>query len=195
MIGKLHERLVFHRRAEVLVGHLIEMIPTNAKILDVGCGDGSLAKLLLEERPDISIDGIDVLLRSNFQIPVTKYDGKVIPHPDKSFDAVIFIDVLHHASDPLALLKEARRVARKCIIIKDHNRDGLASGLTLAFMDWIGNAPHGVALTYDYWPALRWRTTFAEVGLRVTDYRNRLGLYPIPASWLFERNLHFIDLR
>jgi hypothetical protein len=60
-------------------------------------------------------------------------------------------------------------------------------------MDWIGNAPHGVALTYDYWPARRWRAVFAEVGLRVADYRSRLGLYPIPANWLFERNLHFIS--
>ena len=193
MIGKLHNLLVFHRRAGVLAGHLSEMIPASAKVLDVGCGDGSVAKLLLEKRSDISIHGIDVLLRSNLQIPVMQYDGKLIPHPDKSFDTVIFIDVLHHAGDPLALLKEARRVARKCVIIKDHNRDGLTAGLTLAFMDWIGNAPHGIALTYDYWPAQRWQTVFAELGLRVGDYRSRLGLYPIPANWLFERNLHFIS--
>jgi hypothetical protein len=79
------------------------------------------------------------------------------------------------------------------IIIKDHNCDGLTAGLTLAFMDWIGNAPHGVALTYDYLPARRWQAVFAEVGLRVADYRSRLGLYPIPANCLFERNLHFIS--
>lgn len=193
MIGKLHNLLVSHRRTGVLAGHLGEMIPASANVLDVGCGDGSVAKLLLEKRPDISIHGIDVLLRSNLHIPVMQYDGKLIPHPDKSFDTVIFIDVLHHADDPLALLEEARRVARKCVIIKDHNRDGLTAGLTLAFMDWIGNAPHGVALTYDYWPARRWRAVFAEVGLRVADYRSRLGLYPIPANWLFERNLHFIS--
>src|SRR5271170_2583532 len=180
MIGKLHERLVFHRRAEVLVGHLIELIPASAKVLDVGCGDGSLDKLLLEERADISIDGIDVLLRNNFHIPVTRYDGKRIPHPDNSFDAVILIDVLHHAADPIALLKEVCRVTRKSIIIKDHNRDGIAAGLTLRFMDWIGNAPHGVALIYDYWPARRWRTVFTELGLEVTDYRSRLGLYRTP---------------
>ncbi len=193
MIGKLHNLLVFRRRAEVLAGHLGEMIPASAKVLDVGCGDGSVDKLLLAQRPDISIDGIDVLMRSNLEIPVMQYDGKLIPHPDKSFDTVIFIDVLHHAAGPLTLLKEARRVARKCIIIKDHNRNGLAAGLTLAFMDWIGNAPHGVAMTYDYWPARRWRTAFAEVGLRVADYRGRLGLYPTPANWLFERHLHFIS--
>lgn len=193
MIGKLHKRLVFNRRAGVLAGHLGKMIPPSAKVLDVGCGDGSIAKLLLEERSDISIQGIDILQRSDLQIPVALYDGKLIPFPDKSFDTVIFVDVLHHAADPLALLMEARRVARNCIIIKDHNSDGLTAGLTLAFMDWIGNAPHGVALTYDYWPKRRWLTVFADVGLRVADYRGRLGLYPVPANWLFERNMHFIS--
>jgi methylase of polypeptide subunit release factors len=69
MIGKLHNLLVSHRRAGVLAGHLGEMIPASAKVLDVGCGDGTVAKLLLEERPDISIHGIDVLLRSNLHIP------------------------------------------------------------------------------------------------------------------------------
>jgi SAM-dependent methyltransferase len=193
MVGKLHSRLVFDRRAEVLAGHLGEMIPTDARVLDVGCGDGAVAKLLLQKRPDISIHGIDVLLRNNLYIPITHYDGKLIPHPDNSFDAVILIDVLHHAADPIALLKEVCRVTRKSIIIKDHSRDGIAAGLTLRFMDWIGNAPHGVALTYDYWPARRWRKVFTELGLGVTDYRSRLGLYPTPANWLFERNLHFIS--
>jgi len=51
MIGKLHDRLVFHRRAEVLAGHIGEMIPASAKVLDVGCGNGSVAKLVLSERP------------------------------------------------------------------------------------------------------------------------------------------------
>jgi SAM-dependent methyltransferase len=193
MIGKLHDQLVSHRRAEVIAGHLAEMIPANARVLDVGCGEGSIASLLLDKRRDLSIQGIDVLLRRNRHIPVVQYDGVAIPHPDRSFDTVIFIDVLHHAADPLGLIKEARRVADKCVIIKDHNRDGLSAGLTLAFMDWIGNAPHRVRLTYDYWPARRWRIAFAEAGLRVADYRSRLGLYPIPANWLFERKLHFMS--
>jgi 2-polyprenyl-3-methyl-5-hydroxy-6-metoxy-1,4-benzoquinol methylase len=138
MIGKLHNRLVFNRRVAVLTRHLGQMIPASASVLDVGCGDGSIAKLVLGERPDISIHGIDVLVRGILQIPVVQYDGKRIPHPDKSFDTVTFIDVLHHADDPLALLKDARRVARKCIIIKDHNCDGLIAELT--WRSWIGLA-------------------------------------------------------
>jgi SAM-dependent methyltransferase len=192
VIGKLHNQLVSQRRAEVIAGHLAQMIPANATVLDVGCGDGAVGGVLLGKRQDLSIQGIDVLLRRDLHIPVVQYDGDVIPHPDRSFDTVIFIDVLHHTGDPLRFLKEARRVAGKCIIVKDHNREGLSDGLTLAFMDWIGN-PHGVRLTYDYWPARRWRMAFAEAGLRVADYRSRLGLYPIPANWLFERNLHFIS--
>jgi ubiquinone/menaquinone biosynthesis C-methylase UbiE len=193
VIGKLHNRLVFRRRAEVLAGHLSGMIPKGARLLDVGCGDGTVARLLLEKRPDTSIHGIDVLLRPDLHIPVTQFDGTQIPHPDKSFDAVIFVDVLHHADDPIALLKEASRVARQCIVIKDHNCDSRTAELTLAFMDWVGNAPHGVALTYDYWSEKRWRTVFAEMGLRIADYRGQLQLYPIPASWLFERNMHFMS--
>lgn len=192
MIGELHGRYVFQRRVRVIRQHFVEMIPQGAAVLDVGCGDGLIDKLILEERPDISLEGIDVALRPKVHLPTVSFDGKVIPHRDKSFDAVIFVDVLHHTVDPTILIEEARRVARKCILIKDHNRSGFAAGPILRFMDWIGNAPHGVILTYNYWPEQRWREVFAEFGLKVTEYRTKLGLYPAPARWIFERSLHFV---
>lgn len=192
MIGQLHGRYVFQRRVRVIREHLVEMIPQGATVLDIGCGDGLIDKLILEGRPDISLEGIDVALRPKVHIPAVSFDGKVIPHPDKSFDAVIFVDVLHHTVDPTILIREAQRVARKCILIKDHNRTGLAAGLTLRFMDWVGNAPHEVILTYNYWPERRWCEVFAQLGLTVTEYRTTLGLYPISVQWLFERSLHFI---
>jgi hypothetical protein len=59
-------------------------------------------------------------------------------------------------------------------------------------MDWIGNAPHGVVLTYNYWSHSRWQSAATSLGLTVAEYRGHLGLYPAPASWVFERSLHFI---
>ena len=69
-------------------------------------------------------------------------------HPDASFDVVMFVDVLHHTDDPLLLLQEAQRVG-KIILVKDHFRKGFLAGPTLRFMDWVGNAHHGVVLPYN----------------------------------------------
>ena len=65
---------------------------------------------------------------------------------------MLFVEVLHHTTDPLALPRESSRVARDCIIIKDHHLDNLAAAAVLRFMDWMGNARHGVILPYNYWP-------------------------------------------
>jgi SAM-dependent methyltransferase len=175
VIGNLHGRFVYGRRVQVLSHHFAEMIPRNASVLDVGCGDGLIAKLILARRPDLAIDGIDVTLRPKPHIPVKTFDGRTIPYPDTSFDIVSFVDVLHHTEDPGVLVREACRVARKAILIKDHNRDGVLSGPTLRLMDWVGNAPHGVVLTYNYWPRQRWRESIfrAEANSRGVSLQAR----------------------
>src|SRR5205085_9858791 len=128
------------------------LIPQSASTLDVGCGDGQLASEIIRSRPDLSFKGIDVLVRPESAIPVSAFDGAHIPFPDCSFDVVMFSDVLHHTDDPLVLLREAARVARRSIVIKDHLIKGLLARPTLAFMDRVGNRRHGVPLPYNYWP-------------------------------------------
>ncbi len=188
---RLHEGYVFGRRVKRLSGHLAELIPQNATVLDVGCGDGRLAAQISKSRPDLAMKGLDVLIRPQSQIPVKAFDGCVIPEPDKSIDVVMLVDVLHHAQDPEALLREACRVARRALVIKDHLRDGFLATETLRFMDRVGNARHGVSLPYNYWPRSQWLHIFKTLGLHIADWRDRLGLYPWPASWVFERSLHF----
>ena len=189
--GKIHKHFLLTRRDPILANHVAALLPAHAHVLDVGCGDGIIDELIQQMRPDVTIEGIDVLVRPNSRMSVKSFDGSIIPHPDTSFDAAMFIDVLHHTGDPFSLLKEGARVA-KTIVIKDHLREGFLSAATLRFMDWFGNARHGVALPYNYWSRSQWKAAFAALNLFPSQVETLLGLYPSPASWLFERKLHFV---
>ena len=193
-ISGIHTKHVFPRRKRVLVNHLASLMPPAAKVLDVGCGDGTLAAGLVAERPDVTIRGIDVLMRQETAIPVTIFDGEKIPSDDASEDVVMFVDVLHHTRDPMVLLMEAKRVSRRWILIKDHFRDGFLANETLRFMDWVGNAHFGVALPYNYWSSPQWNKGFEQLELKKGKQILELGLYPFWANWLFGRGLHFVLL-
>jgi SAM-dependent methyltransferase len=176
----------------VLADHVAALIPENARVLDVGSGDGRLGAAIARLRPDTEIRGIDVLARKEPAIATEIFDGETIPFPDASFDALLFLDVLHHTEDPARLLREAARAARTFILIKDHRADGAFASATLRFMDRAGNARHGVALPYNYWRTRTWRETFEALGLEIDVWKPHLALYPAPASWLFDRELHFL---
>jgi len=193
-LNAVHNVAVFNRRVEVLVRHLAEMIPIGGRVLDLGCGDGSIALALMGKRPDLSLEGVDVLLRPDPHIPVTLFDGHRLPFDDKSFDYVTIVDVLHHTDDPVELVGEAARVARRGVVIKDHRLKGVAAGATLRFMDYVGNRGHGVRLPYNYLDDARWEKLFQSTGCTVVQRLDRLGIYPGPFSLLFDRQLHFMAL-
>lgn len=192
-VGTLNnnDRVVLGRRVKILAGRLAGFIPPQARVLDVGCGDGTIDHLISQQLPGVTIEGIDVAVRTDAHIPVCPFDGIHIPHPDASFDVVMFVDVLHHTDDPLLSLQEARRVG-KMILIKDQVRQGFMAGATLRVMDWFGNAHHGDVLPHNYWSKAEWEAAFDAVGLKQVQRMTSLGLYRAPASWIFERSLHFI---
>ena len=188
----LHGRFVGDRRVTVLARQIAELLPPSATVLDVGCGDGLLTSKVAALRPDCTFRGIDVLARPTTLIPVDLFDGQHIPVADQTADVVMFVDVLHHTDDPNVLLREARRVARQCVIIKDHRRDGLLAGPILRVMDWVGNARHGVRLPYNYLSEREWRAAFAAAGLEPEVWRQRLGIHSAVLDPLVGRDLHFL---
>ena len=192
LIGRIHGRSAYDQRVHTLASHLAELIPQKAKVLDIGCGDGLIAHLIMQRRPEVKITGVDVLLREKTFIPIETFDGRVVPFTDDSFDVAMFVDVLHHTEDPMILLREAVRVAREVVVIKDHTCNGLLAGPTLRFMDWVGNAHHGVALPYNYWSQRKWLEVFDSLDLTISVWRRELGLYARPANWIFGRSLHFV---
>jgi hypothetical protein len=104
------------------------------------------------------------------------------------------VDVLHHTGNPLPILRDACRVSRERLLIKDHLAEGVLDHWTLRLMDWVGNRAHGVALPYAYLSGRQWEELFGRLGLRVERTDCDLSLYPAPFSAIFGRNLHFVSL-
>lgn len=194
MLGRVHGDFVHQRRVRVLADRIAGLLPENASVLDIGCGDGLISGLVMAERPDVHVQGVDVLVRPNTRIPVEKFDGQSVPRSDGSFDVVMLLDVLHHTDHPMNLLAEAARLARRHVLVKDHDGGGFLARPTLRLMDWIGNARHKVHLPYNYWTGRRWQTAFRDLGLVPQSHQTALGLYPAAVNWIFGRELHFLTL-
>jgi len=189
-----HRAFVHQRRVRVLAEALGAKIPPSASVLDIGCGDGTIASLIAELRPDISIKGVEVMVRPGCKIECHPFDGATLPFPDDSVDVCMLVDVLHHTSDVAVLLREAARVSRGYVLLKDHLSENALDHATLRFMDWVGNRPHGVTLTYNYQSRAQWDAHFAECGLVTESLTTDLALYPALFSALVGRKLHFVVL-
>jgi SAM-dependent methyltransferase len=192
LLGSAHSCLVHSRRVRVLAELFAELLPYGHTVLDVGCGDGLVAALIAEKRRDVTMSGVDVLPRPHTHISMSLFDGQQLPFGDNSVDTVLFCDVLHHTRSPVVLLKEAQRVARHSVLIKDHISDGPLARLTLRLMDCVGNAPHGVVLPYNYLSTREWDAALIRTGLTCEFMKRKLNLYPWWADCVFGRTLHFI---
>lgn len=191
-IGPLIERIFFERRGIRLATAIAPLLPAQGTLLDVGCGDGEIDHRLKRLRPDVEFTGIDVMVRESAAIPIQQFDGTTIPFPDRSFDAVMLIDVLHHTPDPAILLAEALRVSREAVILKDHTRNGFLAFPTLSVMDWLGNAHHGIPLPCNFLSKAEWLSLFKRLQLEVESWNSRLGQYPWWVGWIVERELHMV---
>jgi SAM-dependent methyltransferase len=193
-IGKAHGQLVHKRRIAVLGQRLAAMLPAASTLLDVGCGDGAIAKIVGQSVPLFSVSGTEYAPRADCAIPCIAFDGVHLPFPDQSFDVCMFVDVLHHCEDPLTILRDAARVCRNFILIKDHLAESTLDHMTLRLMDWVGNRPHGVVLPYNYLSGQQWQKLYRDAGLIEEHVERKIPIYPVPFSYLFGRKLHFIAL-
>jgi ubiquinone/menaquinone biosynthesis C-methylase UbiE len=176
-------RMIFDRKFNPnykrrLAEYVASLCEDGSRILDVGCDDGSVAKMIMELNPTLNIIGIDIQSFRPPKIQRKVYDGRNIPYPDNSFDAVIVLDVLHHTQDILLLLKEIRRVSRKYVIIKDHMTYGTFSNYMVSFADYISNAPYGIKCAFNFPSFQRWKSYFNQLGLEIVDMPKNLRFGP-----------------
>jgi ubiquinone/menaquinone biosynthesis C-methylase UbiE len=94
---------------------LRDYVDPGESVLDVGCGAGYLTKCL-EENLRAETTGLDVKDFRAVGVPFREFNGIVIPFADKTFDHIVLSFTLHHCHDPIALIRECRRVGRRTIM-------------------------------------------------------------------------------
>ena len=195
IIKKVHQKNIHTQRVDRISTLISDNISIDIKtILDIGCGDGKLSKLIMTKNQKVEIIGLDVMERPKCDIEYHYFDGEILPFNDHFFDAIQYIDVLHHTNNIKKEIENGITKTKKYVIIKDHIYKSQIDFLILKFMDWIGNAPHGVKVIYNFKKKEEWLKLFEENKLEVIYFNDKLSLYSRFLDKIFGRSLHFIAI-
>ena len=100
---------------------ITEMVESNTSVLDVGCGDGTLMKMLKEN--GIKVSGIDInqdnvvkCLEKGLSVIQGDIDEGLQGYPNNSYDYVILNQTLQSTEKPDFVIQEMLRVGEKVVI-------------------------------------------------------------------------------
>jgi SAM-dependent methyltransferase len=187
----LHHRAVQVPRASRVASALAGLAGEARSVLDVGAGDGVIARAVADQIGAERVMGVDVLMRPSSQVEVVPYDGRHLPFPDGAFEAVMLSDVLHHCEAPAEVLGECLRVASRVVVIKDHFRFGPVSKALLLAMDVVGNAEAGVLVRGTYFSPAEWVSLARAAGGRITGLVWPLRIHDAPFRLITQDQLQF----
>lgn len=99
-----------------------DMIEENARVLDLGCGNGYLLKLL-KEKKNVKGNGIEIAqteviqcLEKGLSVIQGDIDEGLKQVPDKYYDYVILNRTLQSTRNPDFVIEEMLRAGKKCIV-------------------------------------------------------------------------------
>lgn len=186
--NKFFRRIIYKAgkaRAKDMINKIKPFLNKNDAILDIGSGTCNVCEILFENRYKITpMDVQDLSFVNNIRPLI--YNGNKIPYGDNQFDKTLILTVLHHTPSPENILKEAKRVSKKIIIIEDIYSNWLHKYITYFFdsllnLEFIGH-PHTNKSDK------QWKKTFAKLGLKLIDAKyNRSFLVFKLATYYLEK--------
>src|SRR6202000_2805618 len=103
--------------------HLLcaEMVERGSKVLDVGCGEGDLLRLLESRGIDgrgieLSREGVNRCVAKGLGVVQGDADTDLVKYPNAAFDYVILSQPLQATRQPKAVLENLLRIGRRAIV-------------------------------------------------------------------------------
>ena len=101
---------------------IANLLPQNTRVLDVGCGDGSLMSLLEKEK-GIEVRGLEIdqtnvqkCIHKGLSVIQGNAETELHQFPDRSFDYVILSQTLQAFYDPSKVMNELLRIGKSVIV-------------------------------------------------------------------------------
>ncbi len=132
---------------------VLDEIPDQAKVLDLGCGDGSLLVMLQDKKKvkgfgvEISEEGVSLCVEKGLYCYQADIDDGLSDYKDNSFDYVILNQTIQNTKRPDYVINEVLRIGKKAII----SFPNFAYISTRSYLMFKGTMPVNELLPYEWY--------------------------------------------